>query len=491
MCLSAAGRAPRFSRVGGALLAFAGVVATSALLAPGPAPSARVALLGGARLLALCALAVAAAETLRGPRAHALLGALALATGSVVLAGAFEQLAGDGWLGQSGAALEATLLEPFRVKASVTDAGARRLSAGFVHANLAAAWLAAALPACLLAARDARIGPWLGRIGALGVGWALCATLSRAGLVAGLVAATAVALLAPLLLRREARLRWALALVGVVATVAASPSARSRWFGRDAGLYAAALVAEPAGAVRLENHGTACWRPFGRDRHRLVAEDAQGHERAAFDLPERVCPGAALRWTPPEGSVRVRFEHHGLHALASVRLGGGDGAAREGQAEAPRHERAPDQARPLGRAALWRTAARLASERPLLGWGPDSFRLRKGGDPREHANNLALEVAADLGIIGLLALLWLAATALAAVWRLSERAWVLAAGGALLAYAGHGVLDCVIYFYGASLPLGVALGVVLGAEAGGASAGAAGAGSGAGADSGADAVVGT
>src|SRR6185436_11259345 len=58
---------------------------------------------------------------------------------------------------------------------------------------------------------------------------------------------------------------------------------------------------------------------------------------------------------------------------------------------------------------LWAIATRLVAERPLLGVGPDNFRLRYAaylvrqdlGDARKTAHSLYLETAAGSGLVGL------------------------------------------------------------------------------------------
>jgi hypothetical protein len=59
-----------------------------------------------------------------------------------------------------------------------------------------------------------------------------------------------------------------------------------------------------------------------------------------------------------------------------------------------------------GRMVLWRTAVRMVAAHPLLGVGPDNFRLLygsyaglAGADPRTHANNMYLEVLVGGGIL--------------------------------------------------------------------------------------------
>src|SRR5207247_1569547 len=66
------------------------------------------------------------------------------------------------------------------------------------------------------------------------------------------------------------------------------------------------------------------------------------------------------------------------------------------------------------RLTLWRAAVRIFLTHPLLGIGPDNFRLMypeyaglSAGDTRAHSNNMYLEVLAGGGAIAALAFAWL------------------------------------------------------------------------------------
>jgi hypothetical protein len=110
---------------------------------------------------------------------------------------------------------------------------------------------------------------------------------------------------------------------------------------------------------------------------------------------------------------------------------------------------------------LWRAAARMMVAHPLLGVGPDNFRLLYGdysglpyADPRLHSNNMYIEMLAGGGLTGGLAFLWL-------MWRTADRlvaairlgvhpgsrsacaAGVAAAGIAVLL---HGTVDSFLSF---------------------------------------------
>lgn len=79
----------------------------------------------------------------------------------------------------------------------------------------------------------------------------------------------------------------------------------------------------------------------------------------------------------------------------------------------------PTTARPQrsvrpGRLALWRAAARMFRAHPVLGVGPDNFRLLygdylqlRGADRRTHSNNMYLEILVGGGLVAGAALLWL------------------------------------------------------------------------------------
>jgi putative inorganic carbon (HCO3(-)) transporter len=105
---------------------------------------------------------------------------------------------------------------------------------------------------------------------------------------------------------------------------------------------------------------------------------------------------------------------------------------------------------------LWGAALRLIQAHPLLGVGPDNFRHLYGGllgletwDERVQANNLYLEVLADVGVLGFTAFLWLAlAPLVAAVRAFRSRSdyWVLGVGLGVVAFLVHGLLDSFLAF---------------------------------------------
>jgi O-antigen ligase/polysaccharide polymerase Wzy-like membrane protein len=132
-----------------------------------------------------------------------------------------------------------------------------------------------------------------------------------------------------------------------------------------------------------------------------------------------------------------------------------------------------------GRFELWRAAARMVEAHPLLGVGPDNFRLSYGAyagiasaDPRTHSNNMYLEMLAGGGLLVGAAFAWL-------LWRAGSEAAALLrtpAGGAAaagvvaatLAIAVHATVDSFLSFAPTyvlfSLTLGCAVACARGVE---------------------------
>jgi O-antigen ligase len=111
----------------------------------------------------------------------------------------------------------------------------------------------------------------------------------------------------------------------------------------------------------------------------------------------------------------------------------------------------------LGRLQLWAAALRMIAAHPLLGVGPDNFRLLYGSyaglataDPRTHSNDMYLEVLAGSGLVGGLAFAWLlwraARVVLPSVRAPAAAASALGVGAALLAVAIHGFVDSFLSF---------------------------------------------
>jgi O-antigen ligase len=118
------------------------------------------------------------------------------------------------------------------------------------------------------------------------------------------------------------------------------------------------------------------------------------------------------------------------------------------------------------RSRLWSAALRMWHDHPLLGVGPDVYRHRypaalaqDGGrrfdDERIHANSLYFETAADMGLLGVVALGYLAY----GVWRVARArvargaaAWEMGLFVAVGTFFVHGTVD---YFFEFTATLGL------------------------------------
>jgi len=105
------------------------------------------------------------------------------------------------------------------------------------------------------------------------------------------------------------------------------------------------------------------------------------------------------------------------------------------------------------RVQLWRAAWRMVAARPLVGVGPDNFRLSyapyaglAAGDPRIHSNNMYLEVLVGAGISGALAFAWLLWSVARVTKPTVADAASLAIAAAVLAIAVHGAVDSFLSF---------------------------------------------
>jgi hypothetical protein len=125
----------------------------------------------------------------------------------------------------------------------------------------------------------------------------------------------------------------------------------------------------------------------------------------------------------------------------------------------PGRGRMPSGTMRMPRAVLWGTAVEISRDHPLLGIGPDNYRLTYGPrlglaawDTRVHANNTYLEVLAGMGAIGVAALAWLLAagtrSTLAQVSTADSGSIgvVAATTAACLAIAAHAVVDSFLTF---------------------------------------------
>jgi O-antigen ligase len=119
----------------------------------------------------------------------------------------------------------------------------------------------------------------------------------------------------------------------------------------------------------------------------------------------------------------------------------------------------------------------MFKERPTLGAGPDNFRHLHGRylglaiwNSNIFANNLFLELLADLGAPGLLAFGWLILAVLRRLYRTLFSPsggpvvlWAAGLGGSLLAFLIHGLLDYFLGISGMYLLFWMTLGLIVAA----------------------------
>jgi hypothetical protein len=139
----------------------------------------------------------------------------------------------------------------------------------------------------------------------------------------------------------------------------------------------------------------------------------------------------------------------------------------------PTRGRMPTGVMRMPRSVLWSTALQIAARHPVLGIGPDNFRLTYGRylglaawDSRVHANNTYLEVLVGMGVIGAAAFLWLIVAACRSTLArlraadLETMPLVAAATAACLTIAAHGVVDSFLTFTSTYVVFALAAGLL-------------------------------
>ena len=328
------------------------------------------------------------------------------------------------------------------------------------------------------------------------IGQAIVFTFTRAGLI---TVASTLAIVAWLRYRRRGLDRGlaALAMVAVVFAVQllSSRSAESlrlrlttettdAWFRADIlgpvelNLSTGSRSSVP---VRLRNTGgttldSSAPQPFQLSYHWLAANDdtVVSWEGLRTPFPVRVAPGStialdALVEAPPEpGEYRLMWDVEHRHRLWFSTEPGAALSTTRVVVSGPRVATAakvypatlPATVVRPGRGVLWRAAVRLLADHPLLGIGPDNYRLRYGEsaglptfDRRVHTNNMYIEVLVGAGIVGGAAfawLCWVVATELAAALRASGGTTLepatAAIAAAVVAIGLHGLVDSFLSF---------------------------------------------
>ena len=383
--------------------------------------------------------------------------------------------------------------------------GEQRLTTVFYHANTCAAFFELTAPFLLLAAaargqkplRRALLLAWL-----LAVAVLLSLTYSRAGLLAGMAGAVLLAYAARAVRDRRALLVVAIAYaVCVAGAYGANPDMRHR-IGLTERSYRATYKAKTpcighAGQplslqIAVRNRGewalsnrqapgsllTTLLTPEGRrvgDWHQTPLPDMPRGAKLAVNvglaLPRR--PGKYLLAVDVARDEVLRISALGnpmAYLKCLVAPPGADLArlrppSLAGDRPLDASEVAAVRRLELERKHYWWAAWQLIQEHPLLGLGADRFRLEyqrfvpaEAYDPRARAHSIVVETAVDLGVPGLLALLFLATVLLGSAWVAIRRGWrchgdaapggdgaILAAAAGLCGFLVHSQVD---YFLG-------------------------------------------
>jgi O-antigen ligase len=333
---------------------------------------------------------------------------------------------------------------------------------------------------------------------------AVALTLTRAGVVA-LGAACVVLLALAAAYRRRLRplalptILTGASTAGVVLFLALRLPDFDTRFGteNDWGWYAASYAAPdsltleqgaPATAlVKASNTGQAVWTAGGEHAfalaYRWLSADASSQLRlppTVVELSSDVRPGETVQLSVdvaaslPPGDYRLAwgmlqqrvlwFHDRGYpDAETSVHVSPSQTRPETATPSAIGQEPRGDTVlglSPVARADLWRAALRMLAQRPLIGIGPDNFRHLYGAylglptwDERVHANNLYLELLADVGMLGSAAFALVIAPAAVGLVR-GLRAppselqgfWLAGLGASLVAFFVHGTLDYFLDF---------------------------------------------
>lgn len=377
--------------------------------------------------------------------------------------------------------------------------GEQRVSSVFYHANTLALYLELLLPLVLVMAAGrslgrARRGLWLAWL--MVCGGLLSLTYSRAGLLAGVLGAGLLSAVTWFAQRSTTQAddrdlsrltRWAgsFALLLIVA-FGANPDMRARLgvgareykvdYTIRGGCYA---VGGHSVEVFVELHNRGNWPLSNRQAPGQLAwtlwDGGKTPAKTSFsfiDLPQ-LKPGArvdipvTIRLPDKPGRYTALFDVRRKNVIWLSSIGNDLGrlpciSRRRGepllaadlQFGGHKGLRTLRKRRiELTRKHYWQAASRLLAERPVLGHGADRFRLEHrrfvpqgAWDSRARSHSVIVETAANLGILGLLALGLLAGAVAQCVFRVLTNAgavdrMILAASIAVCCFALHSLVD--------------------------------------------------
>jgi hypothetical protein len=230
--------------------------------------------------------------------------------------------------------------------------------------------------------------------------------------------------------------------------------------------------------ITLSNRGWLTWQSsrspaFALSYHWLSVdtEEVVVYDGLRTPFPQPVDPGdeielhARVRAPGYPGTYLLVWdvvqEHRTWLSLEGV-LPARTIASVEGEAVTPplpTRGRMPVGTMRMPRSVLWATALDISRDHPVLGIGPDNYRLVYGPriglaawDTRVHTNNTYLEILVGTGIAGFAALLWLLFAGVRSTLRLlatgagDSLPLIAATTAACLAIAAHGIVDSFLTF---------------------------------------------
>jgi hypothetical protein len=407
------------------------------------------------------------------------------------------------------------LLRLFRIDTAFVGSQVRA-SGPFQYPTIASMYLeilfALVLGLLPIAATAGRRGLLIGSLAVAAiVAEAITLTFTRAGLI---TMVTSVAIVLAARLRRDGFDPGAKAIAGVAVMVAVqflasrpvealrlrmTSEGQDAWY--SAQFNAPAEIRLPTGGrmavpLTVTNGGRVAWSsdaesPIRVSYHWLLpdADTVVSWEGLRTPLPATVAPGRSatmpvLVEAPPQpGTYRLLWDVEVVDQLwfstepdttPQFTVATVSGAAVSGKL--PELRPMPRRAERPGRLVLWRAALGIAAAHPLLGAGPDNFRLIYGRyttlrrpDPRVHSNDMYLEVLAGSGLVGAALFVWLcwraggvARRATLQPTRAPLAAYGPAAGAAVAAIALHGLVDSFLGFTPTYILMAIALGLAAG-----------------------------